>query len=177
MLLHLDRSPFIFCFPRAAGQHKAIASTDINLSICAGALICVSFRLNPLLFRQPNSVPVCQRAPYASTPCPLCHGKPPAVAHTSSPAPVFSLHLLSAPESGASTPALCHLFPLSAHLAADAVRNPCLTQIRQPFIANECPVSIEGGLRERSHGREPATPFVRPCWNSPFYPAFPTVPG
>ena len=23
MLLHLDRLPFIFCFPRTAGQHKA----------------------------------------------------------------------------------------------------------------------------------------------------------
>ena len=29
-------------------------------------------------------------------------------------------------------------------LAADAVRNSCLMQIRQPFIANELPVSIEG---------------------------------
>ena len=33
---------------------------------------------------------------------------------------------------------------LRVFLAADAIRNPCLTQIRQSFIVNEFPVSIEG---------------------------------
>ena len=33
---------------------------------------------------------------------------------------------------------------LRVFLAADAVRNPCLTQIRQPFIVNEFPVGIAG---------------------------------
>ena len=49
---------------------KPIASTDINLSIFAGAVICVSSRLNPLLFRLPNSASICQRSPYASIPLP-----------------------------------------------------------------------------------------------------------
>ena len=107
---------------------KPVASTDINLSIFAGAVICVSSRLNPWLFRLPNSVlsanayrmllslalfitanhqqSVARRSdrwPQDS-----------AVANTASPAPIFSLRLFSAPESGSSTPALCHLFPLSA---------------------------------------------------------------
>lgn len=64
--------------PARQDSTKPIASTDINLSIFAGAVICVSSKLNPLLFRQPNSVSICQRSPYASVPCPLYHRKPPA---------------------------------------------------------------------------------------------------
>ena len=81
--------------------------------------------------------PVCQRSPHASIPLPsLPRQSTSRRCPTASPAPIFSLPLFSAPESGHSTPALRHFFPLSAHLAADAARNPCLMQIRQPFIAN-----------------------------------------
>ena len=51
--------------PARQDSTKPIASTDINLSIFAGAVICVSSRLNPLLFRQPNSVSSC--CPYIIT--------------------------------------------------------------------------------------------------------------
>ena len=55
-LISLDNTETSRSNPARQDSTKPIASIDINLSIFAGAVICVSSKLNPWLFRLPNSV-------------------------------------------------------------------------------------------------------------------------
>lgn len=114
--------------PTRQDSTKPTASIDINLFIFAGAVICVSSRLNPWLFRLPNSVLSANAyrmllslalfitANHQQAVARQSDGVPQdsVIAHTASPAPIFYPHLFSAPVSGHPTPVLCHLFPLSA---------------------------------------------------------------
>ena len=54
---------------------KPVASTDINPSICAGAPICVSSRLNPLLFRRSFNACLVPLLPAICAPCSGCSKK------------------------------------------------------------------------------------------------------
>ena len=134
--------------PTRQDSTKPIASIDINLFIFAGAVICVSSRLNPWLFRLPNSVLSANAyrmllslalfitANHQQAVARRSDGLPQdsVVAHTASPAPIFSLHLFSAPESGSSTPALCHLFPLSARFPCSGCRKKSRLDADTPAI-------------------------------------------
>ena len=61
--------------PARQDSTKLVASTDINPSICAGALICVSSRLNPLLFRRPFNACLVPPFPAICAPCSGCSKK------------------------------------------------------------------------------------------------------
>ena len=120
----------------------------------------MSSRLNPLLFRLPNSVSICQRSPYTYfNPLALFvtanHQQLPVGQTGSLKIVLLPIHhhwSQSFPFTCFQRPKVaiqrlpCATFSryLRVFLAADAVRNPCLTQIRQSFIANGLPVSIEG---------------------------------
>ena len=133
--------------PARQDSTKPIASTDINLSIFAGAVICVSSRLNPWLFRLPNSVLSANAyrmllslalfitANHQQAVARQSDGVPQdsVVAYTASPAPIF-LRLFSTPESGSSTPALCHLLPLYARFPCSGCSKKSLLDADTPAI-------------------------------------------